>query len=266
MNRKTGFFVIIHSLAALSLFYCTPAAVAAFISMYLLTGFGITVGYHRLLAHHSFKTTSVLQNLLSTAGALAMEGGPLFWVSTHRKHHQFTDCEGDPHDSRSGFWWSHMGWIVASDNKLKYEPLVVGDLMHDRWLCWLERYYMHLQVILTLALLLFSYFVAGFNNAIAITIWAIPLRIVAVLHCTWLTNSAAHLWGYRSFRTNDRSTNNWWVALLTLGEGWHNNHHAYPSSARHGFRYWELDPSWWLIWCLGKFKLAWAIRIPKLTM
>ena len=192
-----------------------------------------------------------------------MEGGPLLWVSIHRKHHQFTDCAGDPHDSRAGFWWSHIGWIITWNNRLKSDLANVGELTTDRWLCWLERYYLLLNFIFSFVLFGTTYLIAGINEAIAVTLWGVPLRIVAVFHCTWLTNSAAHLWGYRNFKTNDRSTNNWWVALLTLGEGWHNNHHAYPSSARHGIRSWELDPSWWLIKSLGKLKLVWAIRIAK---
>jgi stearoyl-CoA desaturase (delta-9 desaturase) len=257
-------FFALHAFAALAIFFHTIPALVAFLSLYLISSFGVTVGYHRLLTHSGFITTPLIRNLLITAGSLSAQGGPLYWVSIHRQHHQFIDHDADPHNSRLGFWWSHIGWLLYSDNLFGYDPSYVSDLSSDPWLCWLDRNFLVLQTPLAFILFLVTFQISGLHNAIAMIIWAIPLRIVAVLHSTWLTNSVAHRWGYRNFETSDNSVNSWWVALLTLGEGWHNNHHAFPASARHGLKRWELDPSWWLISLLASLNLAWNVRSVKI--
>jgi sn-1 stearoyl-lipid 9-desaturase len=258
-------FTVLHILAALGIFFHTSAALLVFFLLYLITGFGVTVGYHRLLTHRGFKTTPFVLNLLATAGALSAHGGPLFWVSIHRQHHQFTELEADPHDSSLGFWWSHIGWLLCADNFLEYDPSYVSDLSINPWLSWLNRYFILLQLLLGTILFLVTYHFSGMYGAVSMFIWAIPLRFIAVAHSSWLTNSVAHLWGYRNFETSDNSTNSWWVAFLTLGEGWHNNHHAFPASSRHGLRRWELDPSWWFILFLRRFNLAWDIKSAKIN-
>jgi len=266
MNSRSCYFAALHILALGSPFFYTRESIIACLVLYLITGFGITVGYHRLLAHHAFKTTSIIQRILVIAGALAAQGGPLFWVSTHRIHHKSTDQVGDPHNSQLGFWWSHMGWLLDSNADFKIQPIFIPDLLEKRWLQWLDRNFLLVQFTLALLLFVITYLFAGIYSAFAMLIWAIPLRIIAVLHSTWLTNSAAHLWGYRSFNTPDNSTNCWWVALLTLGEGWHNNHHAFPYSARHGLQRWEWDPSWYLILALQKIGVAWDVKLPAVAM
>lgn len=145
---------------------------------------------------------------------------------------------------------------------MKADPKRVADLLGNPWLCWLDRYFLLLQLILAAVIFFCTTAIADTYSAVAMVIWAIPVRIVAVLHSTWLTNSAAHLWGYRCFETDNNSHNNWWVALITFGEGWHNNHHAYPSSARHGFKTWELDLSWWFILILQRLGLVWDVKLP----
>ena len=258
-------FIVLHISAALGIFFHTSAAFIMFLVLYLTTGFGITVGYHRLLTHRGFKTTPFVQNLLATAGALAAQGGPLFWIANHRQHHQFTDLEPDPYNSRLGFWWSHIGWILCAETLLDSDPNYVSELSINPWLSWLDRHFIVLQLSFATLLFLLTYPFSGLYGAISMVVWAVPLRIVVVYHNTFLTNSVAHLWGYRNFETSDCSVNSWWVALLTLGEGWHNNHHAFPASSRHGLRRWELDPSWWFILLLRRFNLAWDIKSAKIN-
>jgi stearoyl-CoA desaturase (delta-9 desaturase) len=254
-NSTLTYFVIIHGLAVLGILYHSWIGVCWLISLYILTGLGVTVGYHRLLSHRSFYARPWLRNSLVTAGALAGEGGPLFWVSMHRLHHQKTDQDGDPHDSRKGFWWSHMGWILD----IPWDKFGCNDrideLKKDRYLIWLNNHHMMLQFAAALIVLIGVYNLHGSKEAFTIFIWAFPLRIATVLHCTWLLNSAAHRFGIHKYPTRDQSTNCWWVALLTFGEGWHNNHHAFPSSARHGLEWYELDFSWYLIFILQKIGL-----------
>lgn len=256
------YFSSLHLIALLGFYYYTAASILSFFVFYLITGLGITVGFHRLLTHRSFKTPSFMLNILATAGSLAAQGGPLFWVSVHRLHHQCSDQDGDPHDSRLGFFWSHIGWILFSEKILLADPKPLQHLAGHTWLRWLDRHFLLLQLLLVVILFAVTYAIAGEYDAIAMIVWAVPIRIIAVLHSTWLTNSAAHLWGYRSFDTDDHSRNCWWVALLTLGEGWHNNHHAYPFSARHGLKFWELDLSWWFICGLQRIGMAWDVKLP----
>ena len=160
---------------------------------------------------------------------LALEGGPIFWVATHRIHHQHSDREGDPHTPREGTWWAHAGWIISGEG-LHHDAAVLGryvpDLARDPVHLWLSKWHWTSNVVVGLALLAFG--------GVPYVLWGIFLRVTLGLHATWLVNSATHKWGSRRFATRDDSTNNWWVALLTFGEGWHNNHHAHPTSARHG--------------------------------
>ena len=267
LNPVTSLFMgFIHTMAALAIFFHTTSAFVAFLALYLFSGFGISLGYHRLLTHRAFKTTPLMKNVLATAGSLAAQGGPLAWVSNHRKHHQFTDQDGDPHDSSRGFWWSHIGWVLYSktDILLKGDPKQVPDLVADPWLRWLDLYSFRLQLTLAFLLFFLIYPISGFYSAFSLVIWAFPLRIVAVLHATWFVNSVTHLWGYRNFETSDGSVNTWWVAILSLGEGWHNNHHAFPASARIGLGRWEVDPTWWLVLLLRRFNVVWDVKTAAL--
>jgi stearoyl-CoA desaturase (delta-9 desaturase) len=231
---------------------------AAFALHALLGGLGIGVGYHRLLTHKSFAPRRPLTYLLATLGALAVQGGPAAWVANHRRHHQYSDGPGDPHAASRGFWWAHMGWIFVAlpDGEIearqrRYAP----DMLEDPYFRFLDRWYWALQIPLGLVLL----WVGGWG----LVVWGIAVRLVVTYQTTYLVNSAAHWFGYQSYRSGDRSRNNWWVALLSYGEGWHNNHHAFPWSARHGLRGWEIDPSYWAIRGFQLFGLVRAVYVPS---
>lgn len=230
------------------------------VSLFLLwvtVGLGISMGYHRLHTHRSYKCPVWLEYFFGLCGAMSLEGGPLFWVGTHRIHHQKSDLPGDPHSPKDGgFWWAHMGWIVCGEGNhnntalmAKYAP----DLAKHKFYTVLNSWHWVPTVILGLGLW------AAFD--FKMVLWAIFLRITVGLHFTWLINSATHLWGSRRFETTDTSRNIWWVALLTFGEGWHNNHHAHQSSVRHGLTWYEFDHSWILVNILKFFGLAWDLKV-----
>ena len=249
----TGF----HVGAVAALFYVDAGAMlAAFILYYAGGMLGIGMGYHRLLTHRGYKTPKWVEYFLTFCGTLALEGGPIFWVATHRIHHQKSDQEGDPHTPREGTWWAHMGWILLGDG-LHHDASVlaryVPDLSKDRGHVFLSQWHWVGNVIVGLGLLAFG--------GIPYVLWGIFFRTTFGLHATWLVNSATHKWGTRRFKTRDDSTNNWWVALLTFGEGWHNNHHAHPTSARHGLAWYELDMSWLLIKAMKFVGLAKAVKV-----
>jgi stearoyl-CoA desaturase (delta-9 desaturase) len=217
------------------------------------------MGYHRLLTHRGYKTPKPVEYFLSLCGTLAVEGGPANWVVTHRIHHRFSDQDGDPHSPRDGGWWAHMGWILVGRAQ-EHPPAVLRryapDLMRDPVQCWINRFYMWPIIFLGLGL----YALGGWP----FVTWGLCLRVVLGLHATWLVNSATHMWGSRRFATRDDSRNNWWVACLTFGEGWHNNHHAHPTSARHGLAWYEIDMNWWGISALRWLGLAKSIRQVRL--
>jgi fatty-acid desaturase len=243
------------AIAALFMFSWRNVAVAIFL-YWMCTGLGISLGYHRLHTHRSFRVPLGLEYFFAFCGALTLEGGPIFWVATHRVHHQKSDQPGDPHSPRDGGFWAHCGWILLGEAKhddtrlmSKYAP----DLAKHRFYLWLNNWHWIPSVALGLIL-----FAAG---GLSMVLWGICFRIVFGLHATWLVNSATHMWGYRRFATRDDSRNTWWVALITFGEGWHNNHHAHPSSARHGLVWWEFDPSWLSLKLLRALGIAQAIKV-----
>lgn len=248
-----------HALAVLALFHLTWRGVlVGVILWWVSTSLGIGVGYHRLLTHRGFRTPKWLEYFFAVCATLALEGGPIFWVGVHRIHHQLTDQPGDPHSPRDGKWWSHMGWVLTGqslhDETETLAPYV-PDLRRDGFYLWLSRYHWITQVVVGLGV----YFLFGWN----VTLVAVFLRTVVGLHCTWLVNSATHLWGSQRWATGDDSTNNFWIALVTWGEGWHNNHHAHPSSARHGLRWWEVDTNWYVIRALSAVGLVKGIKLPR---
>ena len=226
------------AIAALFLF-SWRVFLATVVLYWLTTGLGISMGYHRLHTHRSYRIPLALEYFFAICGALTLEGGPISWVATHRIHHQKSDQPGDPHSPREGAWWSHAGWVLVGEavhNNTRLMSKYAPDLAKHRFYIWLNNY--HWTPMLALAGLLFA---AG---GLPLMLWGVCLRVVFGLHATWFVNSAAHMWGRRRFSTHDDSRNNWWVALLTFGEGWHNNHHAHPTSARHGLAWYEFDPSW----------------------
>jgi stearoyl-CoA desaturase (delta-9 desaturase) len=235
-----GFMVVFHILAIAAFwFFSWQNLVVAIVLHWMAVGFGISLGYHRLHTHRGFKTSKTFEYFLAICGTLTLEGGPIFWVATHRKHHQHSDLDGDPHSPREGGFWAHMGWILFGDthhNNTELMGKYAPDLGRDQFYRWLNSY--HWVPLTTLGLVLLA--VGGWP----MVLWGIFLRVVVGLHGTWLVNSATHMWGSRRFETRDDSRNSWWVALLTFGEGWHNNHHAHPVSARHGLAWYEFDISW----------------------
>jgi fatty-acid desaturase len=248
-------FLHIGAIAAL-FFFSWGRLAAAVVLYYFATGLGISMGYHRLHTHRSYKVPKWLEYFFAVCGTLTLEGGPIFWVATHRLHHQFSDQPGDPHSPRDGAFWSHVGWILFGEtnhNNTKVMSRYAPDLAKDRFYVWLNNYHWVPIVVLTGIL----YAIGG----IPLVLWANFLRIVFGLHATWAVNSATHIWGKRRFDIRDDSRNTWWVALISFGEGWHNNHHAHPTSARHGLAWYEFDPSWLLIKVLRRLGLAKSIHV-----
>jgi stearoyl-CoA desaturase (delta-9 desaturase) len=252
-------FGLFHLGALAALFVFSWKALAVMVFLYwMTTGLGISMGYHRLHTHRSYRVPLFLEYFFAVCGTLTLQGGPIFWVATHRIHHQRSDQPGDPHSPRDGGWWSHMGWLLVGESKhsdtvlmSKYAP----DLAKHRFYIWLNDY--HWVPMIVLAVLLYA------MGGVPFVLWGIFLRVVLGLHVTWMVNSVTHMWGSRRFATHDDSRNNWWVALLTSGEGWHNNHHAHPTSARHGLAWYEFDQSWIQIRILSFFGIAKAVQVAK---
>ena len=231
---------------------------AAFLLNWVATSLGIGMGYHRLLTHRGYKVPKWVEYFLTTCALLALEGGPINWVATHRIHHKCSDREGDPHSPRDGRWWAHMGWLFSGP-AMQHEDAVLErwapELMRDRFHVLCNRFYYVPLIVVGLGLLALG----GWP----LMLWGIFLRVTVGLHGTWLVNSATHIWGTQRFRTRDDSRNNWWVALLSWGEGWHNNHHAHPASARHGLAWYEIDVNWWGIRTLQLLGLAKSVQVAK---
>ena len=237
-------------------FHWSALAVAA-VLMYLSGGLGITLCYHRALTHRGLRLRKPLEYVLAILGTLALQGDPIRWVATHRKHHAHSDSQGDPHGRNVGFRWAHVRWLYKQNDAMPTDDELrrfAPDLYAQPFYRVLR--YIHGPLQLALACGLFA--LGGWSWVI----WGVFVRLVISYHSTWLVNSAAHSLGYRTYRTPDLSTNCWWVALISWGEGWHNNHHAFPYSARHGLRWFEIDPTWWSVKTLAVLRLADRIRLP----
>lgn len=262
INWTTSFFMFaFHIGAVAALFFFTWKALALAVVLWWIAGsLGIGMSYHRLLTHRGYKTPKWMEYFLTVCGTLALEGGPIAWVATHRVHHQNTDKEGDPHSPQDGGLWAHMGWIMtgqAMHNSVNELKAYVPDLRKDKFHVWITKW--HWVPLTVLGIALFA--IGGWP----FLLWGIFVRTVFGLHSTWLVNSATHMWGSRRFLTDDTSKNSLWVALLTFGEGWHNNHHAVPQSARHGIVWYEIDLNWYGIRALQAVGLAWDVKRHKLA-
>ena len=250
------FMLVIHILAGVALlpqFWSLGSVVTLLILYWITACLGVTLGYHRLLAHRAFKVPQWLARFFATCGALSAEYGPVTWVGLHRQHHKHSDKALDPHNSNRGLLWSHIGWMFGDVPAEKEAYRYTADLRKDPYFRWLDKWFILLQLPLGLMLYLWG----GWP----LVLWGIPLRLVLVYHVTWLVNSANHKWGKRDYVTEDNSTNNKWVAALTFGEGWHNNHHAFPSSAKQGLLPGQIDVTWYHIVLLEKLGLAKNVRI-----
>jgi stearoyl-CoA desaturase (delta-9 desaturase) len=249
----------VQAIAALFSFSWTNLIVAA-VLYWVAVGLGISMGYHRLHTHRGFKTSRLFEYFLAICGTLTLEGGPIFWVAIHRRHHQHSDQPLDPHTPRVSGFWAHIGWILfgeALHNDTAIMSRYAPDLGRDPFYRWLTTYHWVPLTVLGFVLLA----IGGWP----LVNWAIFLRVVLGLHATYLVNSATHLWGRRRFATHDDSKNSWWVAMLTFGEGWHNNHHAHPTSARHGLAWYEFDPTWIELKLLRAVGLVWDVRAAKVS-
>jgi fatty-acid desaturase len=253
--------VLLHigAIAALFMFSWQRLAVTVLL-YYIATGLGISMGYHRLHTHRSYKVPVWMEYFFALCGTLTLEGGPIFWVAVHRVHHQNSDQPGDPHSPRDGAFWSHIGWILfgqTNHNNTRMMAKYTPDLAKHKFYVLLNNWHWVPVTILSFAL----WAIGG----LPLFLWATCFRIVFGLHATWAVNSATHMWGERRFATRDDSRNTWWVALFTFGEGWHNNHHAHPTLARHGLAWYEFDPSWLLIKVLTKLGIARAVQVASVN-
>jgi stearoyl-CoA desaturase (delta-9 desaturase) len=261
----------------LAVIYCfwgtwaSPLYISLWLSMLYATGFGVTAGYHRLFTHQSFRTTRPIRVILAVLGCMTAEEPLFLWIANHRRHHELSDSPGDPHsphlhgegilNSLKGIWHSHVGWLFAPRNKDIYR--YIPDLMRDKALAFVDRWhYLWVCIGLLLPAAIAGLVTETWRGALLGFLWGGLIRMFFVHHITWSINSACHIWGSRPFRSHDRSTNNWICALLAIGEGWHNNHHAFPTSARHGMRWYELDITWLLIKMMSLVGLVWDIKLP----
>jgi stearoyl-CoA desaturase (Delta-9 desaturase) len=248
-------FLVMH-VACLAMFVISPDVWSLSICglLYFVRAFAITAGYHRYFAHRSYKTSRLFQFVMAWLGCSAMQKGPLWWAAHHRTHHRHSDVEQDPHSPIArDFWWSHIGWILAADHD-DTNWSAIRDWRNYPELRWLNR--LHWLPGLTLASL--CWLIDGWSGLV----WGFLLSTIVLYHATFAVNSFCHLWGTRRYATADASRNNPWIALLIMGEGWHNNHHHYQSSANQGFFWWEIDISYYLLRFLGFLGLIWAIRKP----
>lgn len=256
----TLFIISLHVGAVAAFFNFSWAALGvAYLLAWIGGGLGIGVGYHRMLSHRAFEAPKLVEYFLTICGAIALQGGPIAWAAKHRMHHGHTETADDPHSPRHGLWWSHFGWIMQgkSDNR-EVESLLrqVPDLAKDRFHLWISRW----NFVPQLFVIAILYLIGGWQ----FVLWGFFARVVYTWHVAFLVNSVGHVWGSRRFDTPDDSTNNWWLALLNGGEGWGNNHHAYPMSARHAMAWYEFDGDYYLIWILRKLGLVKNVRVARL--
>ena len=280
-NWRTGlFFLFVHLVALLAVFpwffSWTGVALCA-AGVFIFGTIGMSIGYHRLFTHRAFTCPRWLEKTIAILGCCCGEEAPAFWVAVHRKHHHHSDGENDPHSPLSGFLWGHVGWLLVKNDELqrykvidryardlKRDPFHAMLVQHDRWI------YFFFGVWALFYLAGFAASIATGGSAseaaqfgLSLMVWGGGVRTVIVWHQTWFVNSAAHIWGYRNYETRDDSRNNVWAGLLCNGDGWHNNHHADPSSARHGHKPWEIDLSWLTIRGLMALGLAKDVVMPS---
>ena len=242
--------------------------VAVFALMYALTAVGVTVGFHRLLTHRAFRTRAWLRYTLAVLGSMSLQGPVIDWVADHRKHHTFTDEEGDPHSPHAGagagfpgmvkgLWHAHTGWLFETHGQASSKRFA-RDLLEDPKMRAINRSFPLIALSSVLLPFLLGLALGGgaLVAGLSALLWGGLVRIFIVHHITWSINSICHFFGRRRFDTDDHSTNVFWLALPSLGEAWHHNHHAFPQSACHGLRWYEIDPSGWLILALARLGLA----------
>jgi fatty-acid desaturase len=278
LNRLVGMIWchLVGLLAFLPWFFSWTGVFLAILGIYVFSVLGMNIGYHRLLTHNGFVCSKWLERTFAVLGLCCHQGSPSWWVAVHRRHHEHTDDEQDPHSPTVGFFWAHVGWVWVKDEEMEREGLYqryAKDILRDGFYSWIEPDEIWFCLILiSWCLYFFSGLVAGLlfgwtaaeatQFALSLLVWGVFVRTLVVLHLTFFVNSAAHLWGYRNYETDDNSRNNAIIAIMT-GEGWHNNHHADPRSARHGHKWWEFDFAWLTIRVLMRLGLVKNVVLPS---
>jgi len=261
MRKDLGyaaFISAVHLGALCAPFFFTWKAFGCFLVGYLITGlFGITLSYHRQLAHLSFRTPKWLEYVFAYCGALALQSHPINWVSSHRHHHGGTETERDVHSPLDGFWWSHAGWLLDAEGTwMRRNKANATDLSSQWFYRFLQATYpLHAIVLPIVGLYAFG--------GLPCVLWGFFARVAWVWHITWAVNSVSHVWGFKDWNTKDNSMNNWLVGVLAFGEGWHNNHHAFETSCRHGLKWWQVDFTWYTVKLLSFMGLAWDLKYPS---
>ena len=262
-------FILMHLVCLLVLVVgWSPVALWVALASYLLRMFAITAFYHRYFSHKSFKTSRFAQFLFGVLGATATQRGPIWWASHHRRHHIYSDKDKDIHSPRKGFLWSHMGWFLCLKNFSTQEHCI-RDLFKFPELVLLDRFDTLVPIIYGFFMLFLGQYLEYaypelHTNGSQMLIWGYFVSTIVLIHCTLFINSLAHVWGRQRYQTGDDSRNNGFLALITMGEGWHNNHHHYPASARQGFMWWEIDITYYLIQCMAFLGIVWDVKpVPK---
>jgi len=249
--------VILHIGVVFAPLYMSPGCILYAVILWIVTGMlGVTVGYHRLLTHRGFKTYKLIKYFHVACASISLQQGPISWVRIHRAHHSHSDTDRDPHTQRRGFLYGHLGWPFLKHREIGRSPevkVMPQDLTSDKVIVFFEKYHYHIFIFSLIAIYLWG--------GISYLLWLGCVRTVWLLHTTWAVNSLGHRFGYRNFDTKDLSTNNWFVAIITFGEGWHNNHHRYPQSTRHGIKWYEFDLTWLYIRMLFKLGLVWDLKV-----
>jgi fatty-acid desaturase len=273
-------FIGCHALALLALlpWFFSWAGVSLFVAGVVVFGvLGLNLGFHRLLTHRGFTCPLWLEHTFAILGTCSLEFSPALWVAVHRRHHHFSDDELDPHSPLKGFIWAHFGWLLTRSGDMKSRPLIeryAKDIVRDPLYAWIERRKNWISIALAVWI---GFFIFGFSAELlaggsvghavqlgaSLFIWGGPVRTIFVWHTSWSVNSVTHLWGYRNYETSDQSRNNQVIGWLSAGEGWHNNHHADPVSARHGHQWWEFDFTWQAIRLFMVLGLVKNVSLPS---
>ncbi len=261
INWRNVLMVTLFHIAAIPIIYTFSwqNLAALLVGNWIVGSLGVGLGWHRLLTHRGFEAPKWLEYTLSIFATMSMQDSPNKWIATHRMHHKYVDTDLDPHSARSGFWWPQLGWVVwgkAQDHDQATLKKYIPDLLKDPIHRMISRFY--LVPIAVSAVILFA--IGGWS----MVVWGVAARVVLGWHTTWFVNSLSHLYGNRPNETGDLSTNNWFVAILTFGEGWHNNHHAFPTSARHGLEWYQFDMNWIAIRIFEKLGWAKKIKLPDI--
>jgi len=264
---STVILIGIH-LGCLTVFWTgtSPVAVGIAFLIFLARGFSMTAGFHRYFAHRSYKTGRVFQFLLGFIGTSATQNGPLWWSAHHRNHHRNSDTDQDPHSLRSkGFWWAHMGWIMDQRAYRRVDTTLIADLVKYPELRWLDRWCLVPPICIVVVLWALGNFLAGSQPELGtsgpqLVTWGFFIATVVGYHVTFSVNSLTHVFGSKRFDTGDESRNNTFVAIVALGEGWHNNHHAFPFAERQGLTWWEIDVTHYILKILSWFGVVWALQ------